>query len=224
MASLLADLGPRLRRGGEIQEPLPLHPTGLPDVDQLLGGGFSGGRLSEICGPGSSGRTSLALSLLARATGHGQLAAVVDLADAFDPPSALAFGVHLPSVLWVRAAGWREALGCARLLLGTEGFPLVLLDLPARKSSADGETPRSTWLQLSRLAASTRTALVVLSPERCTDSCAEVALEMQPARARFTRSPFLLLEELETRAVLTRHRTRPAQRAAPLRLGSVAAA
>jgi hypothetical protein len=75
----------------------------------LLGGGFPRGGLSEIAGPPSSGRTSLALALLAAATARGEVAALVDAADAFDPPSAEAAGVALARLLWVRPPGLTEA-------------------------------------------------------------------------------------------------------------------
>jgi hypothetical protein len=137
---------------------------------------------------------------------------VVDQTDAFDPPSAERAGVDLKRVLWVRALMWREALRCTERLLKTDGFPLVVLDLGQRE-----RTTTATWVQLARLTAGTQTAVVLLSAERLAGSCAEIALEMQPVRARFTGTP-TLLEELEARAVLVRHRTSPADREASLRL------
>jgi hypothetical protein len=74
------------------------------------------------------------------------------------------------------------------------------------------------WLQLSRLVAGTQSAFVVLSRERCTGTHAEIALEMQPASARFSAAPELL-EELETQAVVVRNRAFPLQKATSLRLG-----
>ena len=65
--ALLRDLGPRrLRRGGLVPESPGGLVSGVQEIDRLLGGGFPRGRLSEICGGASSGRTSLALTLLAR--------------------------------------------------------------------------------------------------------------------------------------------------------------
>jgi hypothetical protein len=139
---------------------------------------------------------------------------VVDQTDAFDPPSAERAGVDLKRVLWVRALTCREALRCTECLLETDGFPLVVLDL-ARISHQVATT--ATWVRLARLTAGTQTAVVLLSAERLAGSCAEIALEMQPVRARFTGTP-TLLEELEARAVLVRHRTSPADREASLRL------
>ena len=77
-------------------------PTGIAQVDELTGGIPCGG-LTEICGPASSGRTSLLLSLMAQVTGCEALCALVDASDAFNPHSAAAAaGVELKRVLWVR--------------------------------------------------------------------------------------------------------------------------
>ena len=124
--------------------------------------------------------------------------------DAFDPASAEDFGVELDRVLWARPRSEPKALRCAECLLQTEGFPLVLLDF-AGPVQSHGHVP---WIRLARLAASTRTALIVLSRERITGSQAEIALAMQPVQARFRGTPSLL-EGVETSAVLVRHRAVP---------------
>ena len=247
LESLLVDLGSQVRRGVSQEAAEALQPlaTGLPDLDARLGGGFPGGRLSEICGLRSSGRTALAFRLLAETLGRGVLGAWIDLANAFDPTSAAASGVDLDRLLWVRPPGAREAVHSTERLLQTEGFELVFFDLSPLPSAAPSAAPAAspprkpmtrvpmkqrpaalrdvTWLRLARLAASTRTALVVLSqgssppgnpsPELqpdpfTTGSRAELVLEMQSLGARFTGPPDLL-ETLETTAVLRRHRARP---------------
>ncbi len=204
VARLLRDLGPRLRRGGTPGEPRTCLPTGLPEIDRLLGGGFPRGRLSEIAGPLSAGRTSLALSLLAHATAAEQVCAWVDAADGFDPDSAEAAGVTLERVLWARPApdpGLAPALRSAEHLLEARGFALVLLDPAGRER----EVARSAWARLSRAAVASGSALVVLSRERAAGPQAEVALEMGALRAHFGGTP-LLLEALEIEAVLVRQR------------------
>jgi hypothetical protein len=192
-----------------------------------LGGGFPYGRLSEICGAPSSGRTSLALSLLAETLERGVLAAWIDLADAFDPASAVAAGSDLEHLLWVRARSEDEALRSCERLLQTEGFELIILDLalqealqetPSGIGSTIARKPRPkkagvtirdvSWLRLARLAASTRTVLVAISNTSTTGSRAELVLEMKPLGARFVGPPSLL-DALETTAVLRRHRSRP---------------
>jgi RecA/RadA recombinase len=217
--ALLRDLGSQLRRGDTPAEPPARLPTGIAGVDRLLGGGFPRGRLSEIAGPDSSGRTSLALALLARTTGVGELAAVVDCADAFDPASAHDAGALLDRVLWVRSARCREALRSAERLLEARGFALVLLDL----AIPDFRVAPAAGPRLARAAASTGTALVVVTRDRVMGTAAEVAIELAPARTHFTGTP-TLLEGLDIRAALIRHRGAPDQRCTTVRLRSSRAA
>jgi hypothetical protein len=75
--------------------------SGIPAIDALTGG-LPRGCLTEICGPASSGRTTLLLAALAAATRRGEFCAVVDASDALDPDSAVAAGVELDRLLWVR--------------------------------------------------------------------------------------------------------------------------
>ncbi|HEY6768511.1 MAG TPA: hypothetical protein VI386_27450 [Candidatus Sulfotelmatobacter sp.] len=75
--------------------------TGIPAIDDLAGG-LPRGCLSEVCGPASSGRTTLLLAALAAATGRGEFCVVVDANDALDPQSVAAAGVQLERLLWVR--------------------------------------------------------------------------------------------------------------------------
>jgi len=207
LQALLRDLGSELRQGpgaDEAEGPLASCPTGLPAIDQLTGGGLPRGRLSELTGPVSSGRTSLALSLLARATGAGHCAGWIDGSDAFDPLSAHAVGVALERVLWVRPPSPREALRCAERLLETTGFPLVVLDLAGREDAA---APHA-WQRLARLAASAHSALTLLGTERRAGTAAHIALELQPIQAHWSDG-LPLLERLEFEVVLRRHRAGP---------------
>jgi recombination protein RecA len=79
-----------------------LQPSGVTELDVVLGGGFPRGSLVELCGPASSGRTSLAFSLLAQATERQEVCAFVDVSDSLDPISLAAAGVELPRLLWIR--------------------------------------------------------------------------------------------------------------------------
>lgn len=79
-----------------------LQPSGVAELDAVLGGGFPRGSLVELCGPASSGRTSLAFSLLAQATERQEACAFVDVSDSLDPLSLAAAGVELPRLLWIR--------------------------------------------------------------------------------------------------------------------------
>lgn len=84
--------------------PAELLPSGVPEVDSLLGGGLPLGAITELTGAHSSGRTTLVLSVLAGITGQGDSCAYMDTSDNLDPASAAALGVDLRRLLWVRAA------------------------------------------------------------------------------------------------------------------------
>jgi hypothetical protein len=75
--------------------------SGIREIDELAGG-LPRGCLSEICGPASSGRTSVLLSALAAATRRQEVCALVDTTDALDAVSAAATGVELERLLWIR--------------------------------------------------------------------------------------------------------------------------
>jgi recA bacterial DNA recombination protein len=75
--------------------------SGIREIDELAGG-LPRGCLSEICGPASSGRTSVLLSALAAATRRQEVCALVDATDALDAASAAASGVELERLLWIR--------------------------------------------------------------------------------------------------------------------------
>src|SRR5712672_2183593 len=75
--------------------------SGIAALDALAGG-LPRGCLTEICGPASSGRTTLLLAALAATTRRGEFCVVVDASDALDPYSVAAAGVDLDRLLWVR--------------------------------------------------------------------------------------------------------------------------
>jgi hypothetical protein len=211
--TLLRDLGTRVVRGGGEALPDGCFPTGLARLDRLLGGGFPRGRVSEVVGPGCCGRTSLALTLLARTTAQGELAALVDRADAFDALSAASAGVDLERVLWVRPPGVPEALRSVEHVLQTGGFPLVLLDL-----CAEGTLPRipaAVWPRLRKASAATGSALVLLGRRRLAGTFADLALELGASRPRFEQGPDWLAG-FETRVRLVRSRLGPADTDVPV--------
>jgi hypothetical protein len=211
--TLLRDLGASVVRGGGEALPGGCFPTGLARLDQLLGGGFPRGRVSEVVGPGCCGRTSLALTLLARTTAQGELGVVVDHADAFDAISAASAGVDLERVLWVRPPGVPEALRSVEHVLQAGGFPLVLLDL-----CAEGTPPRipaAVWPRLRKASAATASALVLLGRRRLAGTFADLALELSASRPRFEQGPDWLAG-FETQARLVRSRFGPADTDVPV--------
>jgi hypothetical protein len=85
----------------EIRPAPEMVTSGIPALDALTGG-LPRGCLTEICGPASSGRTTVLLAALAAATRRGEYCAVIDASDALDPESLAAAGVDLDRLLWVR--------------------------------------------------------------------------------------------------------------------------
>jgi hypothetical protein len=172
--------------------------SGIAAVDELLGGGFPVGAISEIVGPISSGRTSLALALLAGRTADGQVCAWVDAEDTFDPESAAATGVRLGQLLWVRcdkgslgtSSGKRkqekertqleQALSATDLLLQTGGFAAIVLDLAGMDTSQGMRIPLATWFRFRQAANRTRCSLLVLGQASYAQSSAAVVLEAEP--------------------------------------------
>ena len=97
-------------------------PPGVETLDRRLGGGLPRGQISEITGPRSSGRTALLWAALAAATARGELVALVDTCDTFDPVSAAAAGLAMgkadgvPAVVLRGATFRRGATGATALV------------------------------------------------------------------------------------------------------------
>ena len=150
-----------------------LAETGVDDLDRQLGGGLSRGHLSEIVGTRSSGRTSVLYALFAAATRRGELVALVDTFDRFDPCSAETAGIDLTRLLWVRGqqVGPRElhevmtrAVKAAGLVFQAGGFGIVVIDLADVPLAAVERLPFTTWLRLARALESSETVGVVVTP------------------------------------------------------------
>jgi protein ImuA len=118
---------------------------GLAEVDRALpGGGFPRGAISELAGGLASGKTAVALALLASLAGE-DLSAWVDGCGEIYPPAAAARGVDLARLLIVRpAAGARggpvqAALWASEALLGSGAFAAVVMDIPTRRAERGWE-------------------------------------------------------------------------------------
>jgi hypothetical protein len=150
----LGDLPSGVLRGRTSIEPLRRLPSQLDVVDDLLDGGLPRGRVSELVGPQSSGKTSLLIAFLAAATRRSEVTAYVDLADSLSPASFAAAGVDLEHLLWVRPHSLKDAVRCAEIILQAGGFAAVALDLSDRSSvigrSWLAEQPRATQRERSR--------------------------------------------------------------------------
>lgn len=142
------------------------------------GGGLPKGAVTELIGAASSGRTSLAFSVLAEAGRAGETCAYIDLSDSFDPVSAGAAGVHLARLLWVRCGGNAgHAVQAADMLLHAGGFGLVVLDLADMGARAANAIPVPAWYRLRRAIEGTPGTLVVVSREPVVKNCAALLLE-----------------------------------------------
>ena len=84
---------------------------GTDTLDRALSGGVPRGHVSEVVGPASSGRTSVAWAALAAATQRGESVALIDTFDRFDPPTAHACGIALSRILWVRGQALSKTTG-----------------------------------------------------------------------------------------------------------------
>ncbi|MDX2168052.1 MAG: hypothetical protein SF182_13340 [Deltaproteobacteria bacterium] len=205
--------------GAVPREPVRRLPTGIAALDDLLGGGFPRGHLSEIVGRPCSGRTSVLHALLAAATRAGEVAALVDLADALDPASLAAAGAVLERVLWVRPPSARLALQCAELILAGGGFAIVALDLDAPPHDEPRARPRisrAAWPRLAHAARRAGAATILLAPYRLAGGDAALALTLTRRHATWDAG---LFEGLTTAVELTRNRFGPQQRRALLQLG-----
>ena len=181
--------------------------TGVRDVDALLGGGLPVGAISELTGPQSSGRTSLALAFVAQRTADEQVCAWVDSDDAFDPESAAPSGVNLQHLLWVRCRNYSEkeraavsaksvasknrpwtrldqALRATDLLLQAGGFAAIILDLGDTEPEHGIRIPLATWFRFRQAADQSRCSLVVLGKVAYAQSSATLVLECSPLDAK----------------------------------------
>ena len=152
--------------------------TGVTEVDALTGG-IPRGAVTEIFGPKSSGRTSLLYSALAYATAHDELCALIDTSDVFAPRAAARAGIDLERLLWVRCAGDLEhAFKATDLLLHAGGFGLIALDIGDVAAKDARRIISSWWYRFRRTVENRATAILVISEEACTRSCAAVTLEL----------------------------------------------
>jgi hypothetical protein len=165
--------------------PLPdeeVAPTGCPALDAQLAGGLRRGHLSEVIGPRSAGRSSLVASIAAAATARGEVAAIVDTHDRFDPASAAAAGVDLQRLLWIRETGQPErALKAMNLVLQAGGFGLVVFDLADARPLDLRRFPHTTWMRLSRVIEGSLTIALIAAVEHTARSAGGVTIALEPS-------------------------------------------
>ncbi len=154
-------------------------------LDGALGGGFPRGRLSEIVGPPSCGKTALLYGLLAAATARGEVVALVDLTDTFSPTAAAAAGVDLARTLWVRPPSVIAALRCTELLLDAGGFGVVAVDLGGTRHPSRLE--HGAWARLARAVERSSTVAAVLARERVAGTSSSLGLALRPLDRHWSR-------------------------------------
>src|SRR5262245_52008386 len=213
-ARQLRSEGPPLRGGDRCLAPLA---TGVPSMDALLRGGIPRGQVSEIHGPSSSGRTGLALSLAARLTGDGALAAWVDPADRLDPASASAAGVDLARLLWFRGGpraprALANAVTAVGTLLGSGIFEMVVMDLAGTPAGEVRRLPDNTWLRLQRMIEAAPVALVLMADTHVAHGPGGASLALRPSGPSWSGGPGpgRLLRGLGVEARAGRHASRSA--------------
>ncbi|BDG07748.1 ImuA family protein [Anaeromyxobacter paludicola] len=159
--------------------------SGRPEIDELLGGGFPCGALSELAGGPASGKTALALSTIATA---GQASAWIDGRGELYPPAARALGVDLSRLLIVRPAPGDPVapLWAAEALLASGAFAVVVMDLSPEPSAPRRGASPEAMLRRLRAAAEKGGAvgLWLGPPEAPVRVPATVRLELAGGRAR----------------------------------------
>jgi recombination protein RecA len=132
-----------MRLGSTDIEPVAAIPTGSLSLDAALGaGGFPKGRIVEIYGPESSGKTTLALHTIASAQALGGTAAIVDAEHALDPTYAAKLGVNLDDLLVSQPDCGEQALEITELLVRSNAVDVLVIDSVAAlvpRSEIEGE-------------------------------------------------------------------------------------
>lgn len=139
--------GSIMKLGQDFKMDVPAIQTGSITLDVALGvGGVPRGRVIEIFGPESSGKTTLTLSIIGNAQAKGGTAAFIDAEHAFDPGYAKTLGVNLDNLLMSQPDTGEQALDIAETLVKSNALDVVVIDSVAAlvpKAEIDGEMGQS---------------------------------------------------------------------------------
>ncbi|GGL96013.1 recombinase RecA [Glutamicibacter protophormiae] len=121
--------GSVMRLGDETRAPIEVIPTGSVALDVALGiGGLPRGRVVEIYGPESSGKTTVALHAVASAQRNGGIAAFIDAEHALDPEYAKKLGVDTDALLVSQPDTGEQALEIMDMLVGSGALDIIVID------------------------------------------------------------------------------------------------
>lgn len=166
--------GAIMRLGDAQLVDIEVIPTGNILIDRALGvGGFPRGRVVEVYGPESSGKTTLTLTVIAQAQRRGGLAAFIDVEHALDPQYAKKLGVNMDELLVSQPSSGEEALRICETLVRSNALDVIVIDSVAAlvtKQELEGEIGDSTVGTQARLmSAALRklTALIAKAKTTC---------------------------------------------------------
>lgn len=134
--------GAVMRMGDATNTQVDRFSTGLLSLDHAIGGGYPKGRIIEIYGAESSGKTTLALAAVAEVQRNGGIAAYIDAENAMDPVYAKALGVDLDNLLLSQPDTGEQGLEIADALASSAAIDLIVVDSVAAlvpKAEIDGE-------------------------------------------------------------------------------------
>src|SRR5271167_4165971 len=165
--------GAIMRLGDDHIVPVEVIPTGNILIDRALGvGGFPRGRVVEVFGPESSGKTTLTLTVIAQAQKRGGLAAFIDVEHALDPAYAKKLGVNLDDLLVSQPSSGEEALRICETLVRSNALDVVVVDSVAAlvpKAELEGEMGMATMgMQARLMSQALRKLTAILSKSKTT--------------------------------------------------------
>ena len=120
--------GSIMKLGEDHKVDVELLPSGSLSIDIALGGGYPKGRIIEIYGPESSGKTTLTLHAIAEIQKQGGTAAFIDAEHALDPAYAKRLGVDIENLLVAQPDNGEQALGITETLVRSNAVDLIVVD------------------------------------------------------------------------------------------------
>lgn len=164
--------GTIMRYGDMPKEETPVISTGIPKLDASLGiGGLPKGRIVEVYGPEASGKTTLALHVLAECQKDGGTVAYIDMEHALDPYYATHLGVNMDDVFFSQPDSGEQALEVTEELVRSEEIDVVVVDSVAAlvpRSEINGEMGDSSiGVQARLMSQALRKLTPITSKTKC---------------------------------------------------------